>query len=332
MNELGDRMKQYESTTSSQTLDPSLPYIARIDGQHFSRFLRTFNKPNDIRIHRAMLETTKDLVFHFKATTGYTQSDEITLLFTVRYAKNDLVETLPQQGRVLKMGTLFAGYASTCFFIHLFNEIRENENLIQYVTKARPHFDARVFNVPENYELVNNVKWRHNFDCRRNSISSLASKYLSYKVLKGLNSEEKIAKLKEVKGVDWEEEPHWYKYGCFVKLERYDCWIFQRNRETKILEKKLVKKFRPIVREIVLEKGYSKEDEAFILASFVDCNDEPFESNDEEEEGGGGGDEIIEGGGGDEGGELIMENNNVNESGNGVEEGGGEIIENNNTN
>jgi len=271
-------MKQYENTMN-MTLDPNLPYIVRIDGHHFSQFLRSFKKPNDERVHRAMLNTTHDLVFHFKANTGYTQSDEITLIFTVRMTKNNTPESLPNKGRVIKMATLFAGYASTSFFKNLLAEIKGNENLIDYVMRATPHFDARVFNVPENYELVNNVKWRHNFDCRRNSISSLASRYLPFKVLKNLNSEQKIKKLKDEKGIDWEEQPHWYKFGCFIKLERYDCYIHQRNKETKELDRKLVKKFRPVTKLIVLDKKYNTNDESFLLSLYVDSEEQPIELN-----------------------------------------------------
>jgi len=271
-------MKGFESQTSSQSLNPEQPYIARIDGHHFSTFLKAFHKPNDIRVYNAMLNTTKDLVFHFKATCGFTQSDEITLIFTLKYTKSGKTEVFPNSGRVLKTATIMAGFTSTCFFKHLLKEVKGNVNLENYVMKSMPHFDCRIFNVPENYELVNNVKWRHNFDCKRNSISSLASKHLSFKVLKGLNSEQKIQIMLE-KGVSWEAEPHWYKFGTFVKLERFDAVIFQRNKETKELERKIVKKFRPISVEKLLDREYNNEDEQFLLAPFIDFVGEPIDSD-----------------------------------------------------
>lgn len=69
-------MKEYEATFGSLTvcagsnlyspqIDPTKPYIVRCDGHHFSRFMRSFDKPNDERVHKAMLYTTHDLVRQF---------------------------------------------------------------------------------------------------------------------------------------------------------------------------------------------------------------------------------------------------------------------------
>jgi len=45
---LGDRMKSYEKPTA-MVLDPSKPFIIRIDGHKFSSYTRPFNKPFDDR-------------------------------------------------------------------------------------------------------------------------------------------------------------------------------------------------------------------------------------------------------------------------------------------
>ena len=76
---LGDRQKFYEKTTE-RVIDPSQYIIVRIDGHKFSKFTKGFNKPFDEVLSTAMIETTKELVKRFNAVTGYTQSDEITLL------------------------------------------------------------------------------------------------------------------------------------------------------------------------------------------------------------------------------------------------------------
>jgi tRNA(His) 5'-end guanylyltransferase len=76
-------MKEYETAAASlQILDFHLPVLCRIDGHKFSTFTRGFTKPFDTRIHDAMVATTVDLVDQFGCATGYTFSDEITLVFT----------------------------------------------------------------------------------------------------------------------------------------------------------------------------------------------------------------------------------------------------------
>lgn len=52
------------------------------------RFTKGFLRPFDERIFVAMLHTTRDLVAEFNAATGYTQSDEITLVFPPQYEES----------------------------------------------------------------------------------------------------------------------------------------------------------------------------------------------------------------------------------------------------
>jgi tRNA(His) 5'-end guanylyltransferase len=68
--------------------------IVRIDGHKFSKFTKGFDKPFDTFLSETMEETTKILVEEFNAVTGYTQSDEITLIiqpsFHEKISKNEL--------------------------------------------------------------------------------------------------------------------------------------------------------------------------------------------------------------------------------------------------
>ena len=100
------------------------------------------------------------------------------------------------------------------------------------------HFDARAFNgkltiqppklslnyylVPTQGEVYNNLLWRSSFDCRRNSVFSLARKYFSTKQLHKLGTTALIEKLKKEKNVDWEQQDAWFKYGTFVKKELFE--------------------------------------------------------------------------------------------------------------
>jgi len=241
MSQLGDRMKEYEGSTNSFSLDDKKPYIVRLDGHHFSKFLRAFNKPNDERIHRVMVRTTQELVIRFKPSIAFTCSDEITLVFPVDDEQKKVLN-MPFGGRIVKICTIMSGVASSCFYKHIIEETKEHPNLLRHVEKTLPHFDARAFNVPENYELVNNIKWRHLFDYRRNSISGLAHRHYGSKAIHGLHSDQLIAKLLE-KGIDWNLCENWYKWGAFVKLEKYRTlvWIGKNEGKTEPIQKEVTK-------------------------------------------------------------------------------------------
>ena len=84
---LGTRLKSYE-----KQFEARIPYdeylICRIDGHKFSKFTKNMKKPFDEFFSRTMEETTKKLVEKFGAVTGYTQSDEITLVFAPSYKES----------------------------------------------------------------------------------------------------------------------------------------------------------------------------------------------------------------------------------------------------
>ena len=77
---LSVRMKNYEREFEHNIL-PYEAFIIRLDGRSFSKFTKKLFKPFDVNFVRAMSYTMKDLVVKFEAQTGYTHSDEITLIF-----------------------------------------------------------------------------------------------------------------------------------------------------------------------------------------------------------------------------------------------------------
>lgn len=76
---IGERMKLYEAQYESK-IEPENHIVVRIDGHKFSKYTKEFNKPFDTILSKAMELTTIDLVEEYQAVTGYTQSDEITLV------------------------------------------------------------------------------------------------------------------------------------------------------------------------------------------------------------------------------------------------------------
>lgn len=232
---LGDRMKAYECETNMR-LDPTKPWIVRLDGHKFSKFTKSFTRPYDVRIHEAMLETAKELLKHFNPVAVFTCSDEITLVFPatvpqpgeeiepVEPKKGDPQNDMPFGGKIQKISSLLAGFATAQFAAALkaaTYDAEKEPKLTEHVKTSLPYFDARAHNVPTNAEAFNNVYWRARYDYRRNSIAGLAQHHFAHKELQGLSTTQQLAKLLGEKSIDWNDCPAWYKFGTLVKRESY---------------------------------------------------------------------------------------------------------------
>ncbi|KAJ7761948.1 tRNAHis guanylyltransferase-domain-containing protein [Mycena maculata] len=204
---LGERMKRYEAVTD-QVLPCNQPALIRVDGHGFSKFTNGFEKPFDVRIHDAMVQMATDLLAYFPdASLAYTQSDELTLVFPSGCSAFN--------GRVGKLASLAAGYASVRFNHHLVGAPAEKQGIA--------HFDGRAFAVPNVEEVLNNLIWRAKIDCRRNSISAFGRSFYSTKELHGLTSDAIVQKVLEEKNVDfWTSTPQWARNGTTVKREQYE--------------------------------------------------------------------------------------------------------------
>ncbi|KAH3766090.1 tRNAHis guanylyltransferase [Pelomyxa schiedti] len=220
---LGDRMKAYEGVTEI-CLDSTKPFVMRLDGHTFSTFTGGFTKPYDKRISYAMIMATADLITKLHAVTGYTQSDEITLIFPALNPPGTPateMKDLMFSGRVGKISTLAASYCSIRFNFHL-NKCKFDEEdpqdkpLISKVRDFQAHFDGRTFNVDSENECLNNILWRCR-DAKRNSKSAFGRKFFSTKQLQNLTSDEVVAKVAREKGNSWEDEPGFFKWGIWVK-------------------------------------------------------------------------------------------------------------------
>ena len=102
--------------TCASLVDVSRPCVVRLDGHCFSTWTRGFDRPYDLRIMRAMVGTATDLLTRFNAATAYTESDEISLLFPPSTPE---VLTVPFKGRVQKICSVTAGFASARFNLHM---------------------------------------------------------------------------------------------------------------------------------------------------------------------------------------------------------------------
>jgi tRNA(His) guanylyltransferase len=206
-DELGTRMKRYESQTTSIKLIPRLPIIARLDGRSFSKFTKGLERPYDKRLSNLMIDTAKYLSKEFNTNLSYTQSDEITLIFYT----DDINSNQLFDGKVFKLETSFATSATAFFNKHLNEYLPERGGYL-------PTFDCRVFNVPTLEEAVNCVLWRE-MDATKNSITMAASEYYSHKQLHKKNGSEKQEML-FMKGVNWNDYPDFFKKGSYIQRKR----------------------------------------------------------------------------------------------------------------
>lgn len=200
-DDFGNRMKAYEAVETARALDPLLPIYARIDGRSFSRFTRGMEKPFDARLGQAMIETTKHLVAHTHARTGYTQSDEISLIWLAEGETSDVIFS----GKLQKLTSILASLAAAKFM-----------SLCPPEWASRlPHFDCRVIQMPNTIEGANVFLWRA-MDAQKNAISMVAQSLFSPKRLHGVDQKGMLQMIAEA-GVDFDQYPVSARRGTFVQ-------------------------------------------------------------------------------------------------------------------
>eukprot|EP01125_Pyxidicula_operculata_P010704 TRINITY_DN3525_c0_g1_i3.p1 TRINITY_DN3525_c0_g1~~TRINITY_DN3525_c0_g1_i3.p1 ORF type:complete len:249 (+),score=67.69 TRINITY_DN3525_c0_g1_i3:372-1118(+) len=207
--------------------------------------------------------TLEDLVERFRPATGFTCSDEITLVYPLwKDEKTGQMRTnMDHDGKVQKMATLTAGYASVCFYKHIREQIYEDDKLPNHIERTMPHFDSRVFNVSKNPEIINNLLWRASYDYRRNSISGLSHHYFSQKELNQVNTKKQLEML-ATKNVSWDAQPDWYKFGIFSKKEQFE-------KPNPYLPGAMLTRTRLVTFSVELDKNYTVEQEEWILAKYL---------------------------------------------------------------
>jgi len=259
-DEFGERMKNYEKLANQkERIGHDEIMVVRLDGHKFSKFTKGFEKPYDARLKRAMEKTTLDLVKKFSCCFGYTQSDEITLIW--QPLEENQVNIF--SGRVTKVASVLSGYCSVRFDFHINQEKWPEEALAARMDLHEQHFDGRCFGVPRKEEALNNVIWRCLYDCKRNSVSGLAQKVLGAKKCHGLNTKQKLEACLE-EGRDWNEMPDPYKFGIFVKKELYIKEVPDHKDENKMVK---ATRGRVVAKSFDL-KGFSPENVQLIFSKY----------------------------------------------------------------
>jgi len=211
----GDRMKMYESFQTQQRVMFRLPVCVRLDGKNFSRFTKGLKRPYDEGMSQAMIKMAELLLIETKAKIAYTQSDEITLLFSngadMDSPKLDPKSIIAYGGRYFKLMSLLPAKASV-YFNKLLPEFLPSK------TDEDPVFDCRVWQVPNLMEAANVLLWRW-FDARKNSVAMAAQSVYGHKQLHQKKREDMQAMLLE-KGIDWNDYPEFFRTGTFIQRRK----------------------------------------------------------------------------------------------------------------
>lgn len=204
---LGDRMKAYEARESDRRFLPMVPVYARIDGRNFSAFTRGMDRPYDVDMTETMIRTTEALVEETHARIGYTQSDEISLVWLADRSDSSIFF----DHRIAKMTSVLASYATAAFMVE-FLHTKHTNKAYEY-----PHFDCRVFQLPNRTEAANVFLWREQ-DATKNAVSMAARAVYSHRELDHKNSPE-MQEMLFSKGINFNDYPTFFKRGTFVRRE-----------------------------------------------------------------------------------------------------------------
>ena len=201
---LGDRMKMYEKAYASRAM-PLLPILARIDGKNFSRWTKGLERPFDPTMSSVMASVTRTLVDETGARVGYTQSDEISLL----WHSSDIKSQVFFDGKLQKIVSVAASMATA-----IFNGLAVSN--FDFPHRQRlAFFDCRAWQVPTREEAVNYFLWRQR-DAVKNSISMAASTVMSHKEMHKKHGGQLQEEMHQ-RGINWNDYPAYFKRGTFVR-------------------------------------------------------------------------------------------------------------------
>ena len=208
-DDLDKKMRVFETSADLCVL-PGIFMVARLDGRSFTRLTKEggrFQTPFDERFRDMMVATTESLMTcGFQVLYGYTESDEISLLFA------------PDEqlfGRKLrKYNSTLAGEASAQFSVRL---------------GQAASFDCRVAQLPTIDLVVDYFRWR-NEDAARNALNSWCywtlrkdglNQQQATKRLLGLSVSQKNDLLFQY-GINFNDLPGWQRRGVGLYWEEFD--------------------------------------------------------------------------------------------------------------
>lgn len=259
-SDLDKRMKGYEKEYSRKCI-PMLPVFARLDGRSFHAFCKDMEKPFDENFRISMKETLYYLMVETQARVGYTESDEITLMWYTDNNKSQIFF----DGKINKMNSILAAMCSvrfnqSCKDVELYDSDYDD-------LRKAPLFDCRVWQVPNKIEATNVFVWRE-MDSVRNSIQLAGQHFFSHNELHKKSCNEIQEMLFQKYDINWNDYPSEFKRGIYYrtvkKMIQYDAGTLaklpksheaHKNPDLKI-ERKIVERLRmPPITKVVNRVG-----------------------------------------------------------------------------
>jgi tRNA(His) 5'-end guanylyltransferase len=241
-DDLDAKMRRFE-TAHDHCVLPGVFMVARIDGRGFTRLTKevhSFEAPFDIRFRDYMVATVEHLMnCGFRVIYGYTQSDEISLLF---HRDEGLFDR-----KLRKYNSVLAGEASACFSLRL---------------GAVGTFDCRLSQLPTEALVIDYFRWRQE-DATRNALNAhcywlLRKEGKSVKeatnFLVGHSTSQKNELLFH-RGINFGKVPAWQKRGVGLYWESYEK--LGRNPKTKE-EIKAVRRRIKVDLELPMKDAYER--------------------------------------------------------------------------
>jgi len=208
-DEFDQKMRVYEQSLD-QVLLPETYMVARLDGRSFTRLTKEickFEAPFDVRFRDLMVHTVESLMnCGFRVVYGFTQSDEISLLFAA--GENTFGR------KVRKYNSTLAAEASASFSLELGRVAT---------------FDCRMVPLPTLERVQDYFLWRQE-DAHRNSLNAHCYWMLrkegktvqeATKELEGQSISFKNELLFS-RGINFDQLPSWQKRGIGVWKEQYE--------------------------------------------------------------------------------------------------------------
>lgn len=206
---LDEKMRVYE-TAHDHCVMPGIFMVARLDGRSFTKLTRDickFEVPFDENFNFCMTEVVSYLMKDcgFSVLYGYTQSDEISLLF--------LLDEQAFGRKLRKYNSILAGEASA---------------KISTLLGTMAVFDCRICQLPNRDTVIDYFRWRQE-DAHRNALQgycywTLCEDGCSARKATSILYGKSVSDQNEFlfsKGINFNDYPAWQKRGVGLYWESY---------------------------------------------------------------------------------------------------------------
>ena len=222
-------------------------FIVRLDGKGFSKLTNEMElkKPFDNNLHTAIVKAIKKLMFETGSVIGYTESDEVSLLFDKSSSFFDR--------RIEKINSVLSSMMTAfCMEQEFFNNFN-------------PVFDCRILVAHTKSEVFNIFKWRQD-DCLRNCINSYAYWCIRFSgkterqaedILKDMKGNTKQELLLREFNINFDKVNPWEKNGTYVFIEKFEKEGFNPKEKKKVLV--IRRRFKEVSKEFENSDDFFKE-------------------------------------------------------------------------